>query len=422
MNQTERRSKRSNKGTHSFLERERQRESELVSQWTIKNKRTKTDQTHTHKILKRAHVEAKTDKAIDSDIHTEYTTSEGVVRCVCVPEDLDHIDNENLLWLECESCTTWQHSYCILGINDEAHLPKYYQCHNCNPSNYPNGSYLTFLKNTLNTVPKPISDSGCGIIPAQLSIEESLATHLFKIKNSIRKTVILAIYAALIQVTLPQSFIELNPEFARDYAIQVENELYNDTHASGDDTPNLKYKNIFKIMLLNLRNKKNNGLKNGIINNEISPSQLLNKYFHHLSQLQDFRLEAQQLEVPLNNSTINMNENDITRINSHGHNNPSGDKSKVQKLDALNLMMASPHQSTIYCNSNTTITESEASSPSSLTSNIKHAIISLPSTVTKEDFMHNDIYIKDVHDHEQHSPKLNINLTINPNTIDVSHH
>lgn len=73
---------------------------------------------------------------------------EGIVACIC-----GATDDDGELMAECETCLKWQHSMCMLEIDDADDLPDHYYCHDCRPDLYPN--IETLKKNALENMKKP---------------------------------------------------------------------------------------------------------------------------------------------------------------------------------------------------------------------------------------------------------------------------
>lgn len=77
---------------------------------------------------------------IDDDKEDTGSGAEEVTRCVCgsdeleIPDDAgDEFDDVDTgFFIQCESCSVWQHGYCV-GINDESVAPEKYWCEQCRP-------------------------------------------------------------------------------------------------------------------------------------------------------------------------------------------------------------------------------------------------------------------------------------------------
>lgn len=67
----------------------------------------------------------------DDDVENEEDESE-VTRCVCGRAELDSDASDPGFFIQCESCSVWQHGNCV-GIADENAAPDIYWCEQCRP-------------------------------------------------------------------------------------------------------------------------------------------------------------------------------------------------------------------------------------------------------------------------------------------------
>lgn len=84
---------------------------------------------------KAAAVPEEDEEVEDSDGLVE---SEEVTRCICGHEEL-HLDRaakaleiDQGLFIQCDSCSVWQHGYCV-GMYQESEVPDVYYCEKCRP-------------------------------------------------------------------------------------------------------------------------------------------------------------------------------------------------------------------------------------------------------------------------------------------------
>ncbi len=131
-----RRSARTNKGKNSRLERERREEERaIIVKSETPKKRSATPVSNGRK-------KRRSSSRAASVADTKRVYEPDSVRCACGKEgELTNFDDKTV-WVQCEACLTWQHAFCILGMNDVQKLPAHYFCHFCKPHIYPSGPFI----------------------------------------------------------------------------------------------------------------------------------------------------------------------------------------------------------------------------------------------------------------------------------------
>lgn len=79
----------------------------------------------------------------EHEIDDEVNEIEEITRCICGSDDLfipknSHGEFDNVdpgFFIQCETCSVWQHGYCV-GIKDEENAPEKYWCEQCKPENH----------------------------------------------------------------------------------------------------------------------------------------------------------------------------------------------------------------------------------------------------------------------------------------------
>ncbi|KAG0684506.1 hypothetical protein C6P40_002711 [Pichia californica] len=79
----------------------------------------------------------------EAEEEDEINEVEEVTRCICGSDDLympknNHGEFDNVdpgFFIQCETCSVWQHGYCV-GIKDEENAPEKYWCEKCKPENH----------------------------------------------------------------------------------------------------------------------------------------------------------------------------------------------------------------------------------------------------------------------------------------------
>ncbi|KAK9460459.1 transcription factor S-II, central domain-containing protein [Lipomyces oligophaga] len=278
-------------------------------------------------------------KIDDEEDDAEDDDDNSVIRCVC---GLDHSDpdDERTLMAQCENCMCWQHPECTMGITNEAEVPEQYFCEQCRPdlhkfffdkqdlekaeklrkekekpkSQATNKRKLDFAtddpsyspkreRSTSPTetfkAPKPVPKRVSSISTTS-GLAIPITAHIADLSDKVRSSVATALNKILfsaVSTSLSNESLQLPEkmsaeEFAESLTLQLEYALYTQFASKTDVDVGHKYRDKFRTISFNLKDKKNEDLRHRIVTKELdadqivrmSPEELMNPELQKLAE------------------------------------------------------------------------------------------------------------------------------------------
>ncbi|SCU92191.1 LAFA_0F08658g1_1 [Lachancea sp. 'fantastica'] len=297
MDESIRRSSRSNKGVNQHLQRQRQAELEYV---------------------KARKVQHNSEKLVEDKPE--------VVKClVCgtTDENYDEENDPNGDMIQCDTCNTWQHIKCMTG-NEGADDMENYDCSLCAPSKYPNLTYaidpdskleVSFTKRRADDDQNDYINDGLENVSD--GVEEEIYHRPVKRKKSSKKAASFKdseskqresalkmfkdLFAKYIipETTAARTF-QLPPDTSIDilsnhFSGELEKELYEACISSDTGKLNDLYKEKVRVLFSNLKDQKNIDMKTLVINKKLpfnklvkmSVNELINPDLRHFREKVD---------------------------------------------------------------------------------------------------------------------------------------
>ncbi|SCV01395.1 LAME_0G15940g1_1 [Lachancea meyersii CBS 8951] len=295
MDETVRRSSRSNKGTNQYLERQRQAELEYIN-------------------ARKVHQE----DAKDSGEGDE------VVKClVCgtTDENYDEDNDPHGDMIQCDTCNTWQHIKCMTGKENAEEIERY-DCSLCSPSLYPNltyaidpASYKAKKAKKVHSVGEDEDDyanDGLESLPVE-NDEEEIKRPTKRRRSGISKVVDNKSQDSKLRESASRMFKDLFVRYiipdtiaARTFQLppddtvesradllssELEQELHAASYSNEVGKLNDMYKEKVRVLFSNLKDQKNIDMKTLVVNKVLPFSKLVRMSVNELinPDLQHFR-------------------------------------------------------------------------------------------------------------------------------------
>ncbi|CEP60893.1 Bye1p LALA0_S02e02080g [Lachancea lanzarotensis] len=298
MDETIRRSSRSNKGTNPHLQRQRQAELEYIKARKVQQSNEKPDEDKPE-----------------------------VVKClVCgtTDENYDEDNDPNGDMIQCDTCNTWQHIKCMTG-NESAEDIENYDCSLCSPSKYTNLTFAinpadeskrSYEKSKVDNDQKDYTNDGLENISE--GTEEEVSHRPIKRKRKskprvgdikdketkLRESALKMFKDLFTKYIIPDTTAARTFQLPSDTSIdemsghlssELERELYEVCINNDTGTLNDAYKEKVRVLFSNLKDQKNIDMKTLVINKKLpfnklvkmSVNELINPDLRHFREKVD---------------------------------------------------------------------------------------------------------------------------------------